>query len=229
MRRGFTLVELAVFFLIAVVVVSILLDFLTGSGRVLKRASRTAGGQVELQVLVETLAKDVDELAYFRDAGTVEVKGGSSAKLELVILSMRTESGLPAASAPELRVVTYEFAPSSQKERSRVTRAVARLKASGMIDERDASSPARPVADSLADVKVVPFIWGPVAGQGWRLAPAADALGKEIGAAAACVSLSVRVSEPAGDAAKEGGDIALTTRLWTRGRLLALTQEGRPR
>ena len=229
MRRAFTLVEVVVFFLVAVLVISILMDFLTGSGRILKRATRTAGGQVELQLFVENLAADVEELAYFRDANAVEVKGGSAGKLELVVLSNRVESGLPPAPAPELRVVTYEFAASSQKERSKVSRSVARLKPSGMIDERDAGSKARHVADSLADVKIVPFIWGPVAGSGWRLAPAGDALGKEIGAAAACVSLSVKVSEPTGDAAKEGGDIALTTRLWTRGRLLALTQEGRPR
>jgi hypothetical protein len=227
-RRAFTLVEIAVFFLIAVLVVGIAMDFLSGSSRILKRASRTAGGQVELQVFVETLATDVEELAYFRDQNAVEVRGGGAGKLELVVLSNRVESGLPPAPAPELRVVTYEFVASSQKERSKVTRAVARLKPTGRIDERDASSPARHVADSLSEVKVVPFIWGAVKGSGWRLAPAGDALGKEIGSAAACVSLTVKVSEPSGDAAKEGGDIALTTRLWTRGRLLALTQEGRP-
>ena len=224
-RSAFTLIEAVVFVLIGVVVILLALDLFTGSERVLRSAGRTAGAQVELQGFIETLAADVEELAYFQDAPPLEVPGGAAGQLKLAIVSNRAESGLAAAPRPELRAVTYAFAPSKTKGCSQVSRTVARLKPSGQLTEVVATGTARHVADALAYVKVVPFAWTPVPGTGWRLCAASEA--KQDGAGAACISLTVKVSEPSGDALP-GGDLGLTTRLWCRGRLLSLTREGRP-
>ena len=226
--RAFTLVEIVIFFFIAVIAMLIALDLFTGSGRILKRAQRTAAGQVELQTFVETLATDIEELSYFKEATPLAIKDGASGKWDLVIVSNREEAGLTRPSEPELRQVTYEFSPSKEKGRSKVTRAVAQLKPTGKIDDKLTTGAARPCGDLISECKIVPFIWGPVPGTGWRLAAASESLANEEGAGAACVSLSLKISEPAGDKDKEGGDLALTTRLWCRGRLLALPREGRP-
>lgn len=226
--RAFSLVEIVVFFLIAVIVLLIALDFFTGSGRIMKRAQRTAAGQSEIQTFVEILATDVEELAYFKEAKPLEVKEGGSGKWELAILSNREETGLTRPAAPELRRVVYEFSASRQSGRSKVTRAVAQLKPGGKLDETLTTGGASQVGDSISECKIVPFLWTPVPNTGYRLASASDASANEAGAGAACVSLTVKVSEPAGDKEKEGGDLGLTTRLWCRARLLALSREGRP-
>lgn len=228
MRRAFTLVEIVVFFLIAVIVLLLAMDLFSGSGRLLKQASRTAGGQVELQNFVETFATDIEDLAYFKEAPNLDLKGGGSGKFEFAVVSNRTESGLDAAPQPELRSITYEFAASRQPDCMTVSRTVAQLKPAGKLEDKVKTGASRQIADSIQSCKIVPFAWGPVKGTGWRLCAVTDPLAKEEGAGAACVSLSVAVSEPAGDKDKEGGDLALTTRLWCRGRLLSLTREGRP-
>lgn len=227
-RRAFTLVEVIVFFLVAVIAILILLDFFTGSGRILKRAQRTAAGQAELQTFMEVLATDLEELAYFKEAKPLEVKDGGSGKWELAILSNREETGLTRPNAPELRQVTYEFSASKQRGRSKVTRSVAQLKPGGKLDEKLTTGGSSQVGDAISECKIVPFMWTPVPGTGYRLANASDASANEAGAGAACVSLTIKISEPAGDKDKEGGDIGLTTRLWCRARLLALSREGRP-
>lgn len=228
MRKAFSLLEIVVFFLIGVIVLLIVLDFFSGSGRILKRAQRTAAGQAELQTFVEALATDLEELAYFKEAKPLEVKEGGSGTWELVILSNREETGLTRPGAPELRQVTYEFSASKSSGRSRVKRTVAQLKPGGKIDDKLTTGGSNQVGDSISECTIVPFVWTPVPGTGFRLANARDASAHEAGAGAACVSLTVKVSEPAGDTEKEGGDIALTTRLWCRARLLALSREGRP-
>ena len=227
-KRGFSLVEIMVFFLVAVIVLLIVLDLFTGSGRIIKRAQRTAAGQSELQTFTETLATDIEELAYFKEAAPLDVKDGGAGKWELVILSNREETGLTKPSAPELRQVTYEFSASKTKGASKVTRQVAQLKPGGKLDDKLTTGGTSQVGDSIFACKIVPFIWTPVPGTGWRLTSASDASANEEGSGAACVSLSIKVSEPAGDKEKEGGDISLTTRLWSRARLLALAREGRP-
>lgn len=228
MRRGFSLVEIVVMFLIAVLGLLLGLDLFTGAGRILKRGQRTAAGQTELHAFVETLATDVEELAAFKDAKALDVAGGGSGTWELVILSNREEAGLTRPAAPELRQVTYRFEPSKLAGRSRVTRQVATLKPGGKPDDKLVTGAARQVGDALTGCKIVPFVWTPVPGTGYRLTGANGEPAYEEGAGAACVSLTVKVSELAGDTAQEGGDLALTTRIWSRARLLALAREGRP-
>lgn len=227
-RDGFTLVEISVFFLIGVITLLLVLDFFTGSGRILKRVKRTAAGQTDLQTFVETLATDLEELAYFKEAKSLEVKESASGTWDLVILSNREETGLTKPSAPELRQVTYQFAPSRKQGRTKVSRSVAQLKPGGKIGEKLTTGGTRDLIDTILECRIVPFIWTPVPAKGYRLAAATDPSANEEGAGAACVSLTLKISEPTGDAEQEGGDLAITTRLWSRARLLALAREGRP-
>lgn len=223
-RSGFTLIEVLVGGFVAVLALTLGWDLLTGSGRIIKRSSRVAAGQVALQSLIETINTDVEQLEAFLDDKSLEGAGSFS----LVIHSDRHEAGLPPAVHPMFRKVTYTVSASA-KDTMKISRQVVNLGPTGALKDVKGTSQSHTFADHIRKIKLVPFVWGPIEGKGYQLAPATAPISRQPGAKAACLSVNVAIAEPdPSQTSAQGGELALTTRLWSRGQLLQLPREGRP-
>lgn len=224
MKRGFSLIEVLIGGFVAVVVIVLAWDLLTGSGRIIKRSSRVAAGQVALQSLIETINTDVEQLEAFLDDKSLEGAGTFS----LVIHSDRHEAGLPPAVRPMFRKVTYTVS-AGERDTLKISRQVVNLGPTGALKDTKGTGQAHTFAQHIKSIKLVPFVWGPIEGKGYQLAPATAPISRSPGAKAACLSVNVAIAEPdPSQTSAQGGELAITTRLWSRGKLLQLPREGRP-
>lgn len=217
-RSAFTLTEVMVIGGIALMLLLILIDLFIRSNRVLDVSARTAGSQLELESLVQTLAADVEELAYLKDGAPFDGSGSYA----FAVRSDRFEPGLPPPRTAVLRRVEYALRPAGA--RSSVVRSASHLGASLKIDDLKATGPLATVATSVSRFKIVPLAWSPdkTRGAGFLLAPATDALARAPGAGIAALILSVTVGEPGADSASPEGVLSITTKLWCRHRLIQL-------
>ena len=220
-RSAFTIVEISIFGLLACMLLVAAFELLTSGSKIFDVARRSAGSQVELQGFMETFTKDVESLVYIQSASPVEI-GAAGGSYTFAVKSATYEAGLPPATVPEVRKVTYTF-KTAGNNLCDIQRAVVKIGQSGRIDDITGPTATRFVARGLSKLKISPFIWVPKdRDKGYLLLPATDGQATKEGAGVACLSVSLTIGEP--PSSQEGLKLlpTITTRVWCHNRLLAL-------
>lgn len=215
---GLSLVEALLFGAIASFVLIAAVGLLTRGTRLLELSRRSSSAHGEARILLETLAKDLEQLVSLESPAGLESAAGP--------LDFAFVTETDGVGAPRSERVEYRLVGSANQARTRVC-----WRKSSSAASPGASGSDEPLCRSVRWLRLAPVVVrrrsAVAAGPLFDLLPAnAPAAGLD-GTSVAFVAVDLGVGEPTGTQQIDSSTtVALTTKLWCRNRLLELGRDG---
>lgn len=229
-RRAFTLAEAALFGALALLVAGTMVALATRGGWLLELSRRSAGSAEELRVLMETMTRDAEELAYVESGEPFDSTQPGPNGFRWIVRTSSDEPGMSPPKPATLRRIEYKLGPPAANTGLRTCERTVEIAAQGATA---ANSGRRRLATMVSRLRIEPLAAVPARGPSggaplFHLARALDPEARSPGAALICLLVELEIGLPAGERAiEETTAISTVTKLWCRNRLLELPRGGR--